>query len=60
VRSEMLFRRGLESGSIHLVTENGVVYLMGVVSREQAFLAMDVARKVQGVRRVVKVFKYRN
>ena len=56
----MLTRKGLESGSIRIVTENGVVYLMGVVSREQANLAVDVARHVRGVARVIKVFKYRN
>lgn len=60
VRGQMLMRKGLESGSIRVVTENSVVYLMGVVSKEQAFLAVDVARHVRGVSRVVKVFKYVN
>jgi osmotically-inducible protein OsmY len=60
VRSQMLLRRGLESGSIHIVTENAVVYLQGRVSQEQANLAVDVARHVKGVRRVVKVFQYLN
>jgi osmotically-inducible protein OsmY len=58
VRSQMLMRKGLESGSIRVVTENNVVYLMGIVSHEQAFQAMDVARQVTGVARVVKVFRY--
>ncbi|MCX7116113.1 MAG: BON domain-containing protein [Gammaproteobacteria bacterium] len=60
VRTQMLARRGLESGSIRIVTENGIVYLMGLVSREQANLAGDVARHVRGVRRVVKIFQYMN
>lgn len=58
VRSLMLTRKGLESGSIRIVTENGVVYLIGIVTHEQANLAVDVARQVNEVRKVVKVFQY--
>lgn len=58
VRSLMLNKKGLESGSIRIVTENAVVYLMGIVTQEQANLAVDVARQTKGVRKVVKVFQY--
>lgn len=58
VRSSMLTKKGLESGSIRIVTENGVVYLMGIVSAEQADLSVDVARRVSGVVKVVKIFQY--
>ena len=58
VRSLMLTKSGLESGSIRIVTENGVVYLMGIVTHEQADLAVHVARQINGVRKVVKVFQY--
>ncbi|TAL59202.1 MAG: BON domain-containing protein [Legionella sp.] len=58
VRSNMLTKKGLESGSIRIVTENGVVYLMGIVTNEQAALAVDVARRVNGVSKVVKIFQY--
>ncbi|KTC92281.1 BON domain-containing protein [Legionella cincinnatiensis] len=58
VRSRMLAKKGLESGSIRIVTENGVVYLMGIVHDEQAALAVDAARRVNGVRKVVKTFQY--
>lgn len=58
VRAQMLAKKGLESGSIRVVTEKGVVYMMGVVSKEQSQLAVDVARKVNGVEKVVKIFRY--
>ncbi len=58
VRSAMLTKKGMESGSIRVVTENGVVYLMGIVTPEQATLAVDVARRVNGVHKVVKIFQY--
>lgn len=60
LRSQMLARKGLESGSIRVVTEAGIVYLMGIVSREQANIAVEVARQIHGVARVVKVFQYVN
>lgn len=60
VRSKMLTKKGLESGSIRVVTENSVVYLMGIATKEQANLAVDVARQINGVQKVVKVFQYVN
>ena len=58
VRSKMLSKKGLESGSIRVITENSVVYLMGIATAEQANLSVSVARQVKGVRKVVKVFQY--
>lgn len=58
VKSKMLAKKGLESGSIHVVTENAVVYLMGIVTQEQSAIAVDIARQVNGVDKVVKVFQY--
>ncbi|MDF1678497.1 MAG: BON domain-containing protein [Legionellaceae bacterium] len=58
VRTKLLRKKDLESGSIRVVTENAVVYLMGIATPEQANLAVDVARQIKGVRKVVKVFQY--
>lgn len=58
VKTAMVAERGLKSSDIKIVTENGVVYLMGLVSQQQAKLATNVARRVAGVRKVVKVFQY--
>lgn len=58
VRSLMLAEPNLKSSSIKVITENGVVYLMGVVTRKQANMAVDIARKVSGVQRVIKIFSY--
>lgn len=58
VRSKMLAKKGLESGSIRVVTENGTVFLMGFLTKSQSNLAVDVARQVSGVNKVVKIFQY--
>ena len=58
VRTLMLANRSIPSGQIRVVTENGIVYLMGIVSQADGDLATDLARNVSGVTRVVKVFEY--
>ncbi|OGT47204.1 MAG: hypothetical protein A3E83_02085 [Gammaproteobacteria bacterium RIFCSPHIGHO2_12_FULL_41_20] len=58
VKTEMLATKGLQSGTIKVITQNGVVYLMGIVSHEQADAAAEIARQVAGVRKVVKIFQY--
>ncbi|GMQ77281.1 MAG: BON domain-containing protein [Gammaproteobacteria bacterium] len=41
-----------------VVTDKGVVYLMGIVSQQEADKLTDIARRVGGVQKVVKVFEY--
>jgi osmotically-inducible protein OsmY len=43
---------------VKVVTENGVVYLLGMVSRQEAADATEVARTTGGVRKVVRLFEY--
>ena len=45
---------------IKTVTEKGVVYLLGIVSRDEAELATTIARETGGVLKVVKLFEYLN
>jgi len=58
VKTHMLAKKDLESGAIHIITENGIVYLMGDVTHAQGDLAVNVARDIPGVYKVVKVFQY--
>jgi osmotically-inducible protein OsmY len=43
---------------IKVVTERNVVYLMGIVRRDEGDAAAEIARTTSGVERVVKVFEY--
>ena len=45
-------------GHVKVVTEAGVVYLMGVVTDREAEDAVEIARTTGGVRKVVKIFDY--
>lgn len=43
-----------------VTTEDGTVYLMGIVKRAEADAATEVARTTRGVKRVVRVFEYQD
>ena len=49
---------GFDASRVKVVSENGTVFLMGIVKRVEADAATDVARRVAGVQRVVKLFEY--
>lgn len=48
----------LDSNLIKVVTENGTVFLMGIVNRAEADAAAEIASTTTGVQRVVKLFEY--
>jgi osmotically-inducible protein OsmY len=41
-----------------VVTENGRVFLMGLVYEKEGDIAVEAARTQQGVREVIKIFEY--
>lgn len=49
---------GLDTTRIKVVTENGRVFLMGLVYEKEGDIAVEAARTQQGVRQVIKIFEY--
>jgi osmotically-inducible protein OsmY len=60
VRTQFLADESVPSGQVKVVTENGSVFLMGMVNQQQGNNAAALARNISGVTRVVKVFEYVN
>ena len=58
VKARFLGAKDFSSNHVKVVTEASVVYLMGIVTKEEGDAATDVARTTSGVSRVVKVFEY--
>lgn len=58
VKSRLLVSDEAYGTKTKVITENGVVYLMGLLTREQADNAVSVTSKVYGVQKIVKVFEY--
>lgn len=44
--------------NVKVVTESGVVFLLGLVTRKEADDATEIARGIGGVQKVVRVFEY--
>ena len=59
IKAKLIAEQDLSSLHIKVVTENGVSYLMGLVSKEEGDIATEVARRTGGVQKVVKLFEYR-
>ena len=49
---------GFDPTRVKVVTENGTVFLLGLVYHAEANAAVAAAQKVSGVQRVVKLFEY--
>lgn len=60
VKARMLDDRRFNANHVKVVTEAGVVFLMGLVKREEGQAAAEVAAKTSGVAKVVKVFEYQD
>ncbi len=58
VKTKLLGTENLNALNIKVVTSNTTVYLMGLLSREQAQKAAETASSLNGVSKVVKAFEY--
>ena len=58
VKSALLSDNRLDKYLIKVTTENKEVFLTGRIPAEEAQIAADIARKIDGVSKVVKAFKY--
>jgi len=60
VKAKITADKYLDPFFIKVVTEHGIVYLMGVVSQAEAKHAVNIVSNSAGVQRVVKIFEYNN
>lgn len=57
VRASLVDAKDLTASAFKVVTERNVVYLMGRVTQREAKRSAEIARGVNGVRKVVRVFE---
>ncbi|GAB4212928.1 MAG: hypothetical protein Fur007_06130 [Rhodoferax sp.] len=57
VKAGLVDAKDLSANAFKVVTERGITYLMGRVTQREADRATDVARSIQGVQKVVRVFE---
>lgn len=57
IKAGFVDAKDLQASAVKVVTERGVVYLMGRVTAREAQRATDIARSTSGVVKVVRVFE---
>lgn len=60
VKTQLLADKQVSGLNIKVVTENAEVFLMGIVSEQEAAKAVEITRHVEGVARVIRAFEIRN
>lgn len=58
VKARFVDAARFQPNHVKVITERGVVYLLGLVTRQEAEDAVEIARSTSGVQKVVKVFQY--
>ena len=58
VKANFIKENKFAANYVKVVTENGSVYLLGLVTHKEADDAVEIARGIGGVKTVVKVFEY--
>ena len=58
LKTKMTQDENVDPFYVKVVTERGIVYLMGKLTKAEADQAVAVARSTKGVLRVVKIFEY--
>lgn len=58
VKGRLARNKEIAANNVKVITENGAVFLMGLVTRMEAESAAQTAATTSGVQRVVKVFEY--
>lgn len=58
VKANFLKENKFSANYVKVVTESGTVYLLGLVTHKEADDAVEIARGINGVKKVVKIFEY--
>ena len=58
VKSQLVLDAKTKARKIKVVTENGEVFLIGIVTSEEGKVAAEIASKVRGVKKVITLYTY--
>jgi len=58
VKTQLIADKRIDGLNIEIEVENAEVFLMGLVNQQEADIAVDITRNIEGVKQVIKVFEY--
>jgi len=59
VKTKLFTLNNIDATKVKVVSENGVVFLMGILNQANANAVADAASRVGGAQKIVKLFEYR-
>lgn len=59
VKAKLFTLSDFDATRVKVIAENGVIYLMGILTRTESDLVADYVSRIGGVQRVVKLFEYK-
>lgn len=59
IKTNLFGSDNIDATNVKVVTENGEVFLMGLIAEKDADEAVEITRHISGVNRVFKLFEYR-
>ena len=58
IKTKLIANKNTKARDIKVITENGEVFLLGIVTRDEGYTDGDIASRVSGVKLVTKIFTY--
>ncbi len=58
IKTQFVTENKFSANYVKVVTENNVVYLLGIVTKSEADAATEIASNTHGVSKVIKLFEY--
>lgn len=58
IKTQMLTDSTIPGSRIKVITENGIVYMLGLLTQQEATRATNLVQGVSGVQKIVKLFEY--
>ncbi len=57
IKAKLIGNKEVSATRIKVITEDDIVYLMGLVTHQEAEIATEIARAISGVEKVVQIFE---
>lgn len=57
IKAKLVSNKEVKASHVKVITEDGIVYLMGLTSRKEEIAATEIARAVKNVKKVVQIFE---
>lgn len=58
IKAKMLGTKGFNPLRVKVITEDNIVYLLGLTTPDEEMIATDIARAINGVEKVVQIFEH--